>query len=517
MIPRGSERQYLLLTASTILVWFTVSLVSLLHFPPWDATGDESLFSALALSIFRGRMGVDYAFGSYLSKTGFGMLSPWLWGVIMGIPLRLFGETLWAARFISTLLATGAMVLVFLTAKEIAGPKAGFLATILTGLAHTFCRWGAHSARAEGAIALFLMLSLWLVVLSMMRKKAWLSAIGGFTATISLLVRPTALFILPTLLIFLLVQKRFRESGFLIIGAILAGIIMLFTNILPYHDMPTAEDIDRINKERFFPLGVIKNPRRLTELPSRLWQCCIFLTGYPDKDTSPGLLGILSLSGAFFKERRAGLWLTVSLALSLAVFIPYLAFSYLCFVVPPLAVFAAGTLSGLKNRHIKWLLGIIIPILLIPWAKWPRDFLWNREKARAWQEVERAIPPGARVVTGVWGLWWPLHKKAVFIWPYDTLYAEGRKSPQDLVRETHGTHLIVPIAERPALPPRGFRKNDDPILRLWNMYYDYPEYVKALPAAAVVREGFILARIVSGPWRVDSLLILEIPEEDRGR
>jgi 4-amino-4-deoxy-L-arabinose transferase-like glycosyltransferase len=119
-----------------------------------------------------------------------------LYLALHGLFLRILGVNLYASRLPELLASFGVLALVFAISRFLSGKRAAMLATVLLALSYGFV-WQSHDARAEMLLMLFVLGSLYVLLLAEKRLGWPLVLASGATLGLAFDVHLTALFFVP--------------------------------------------------------------------------------------------------------------------------------------------------------------------------------------------------------------------------------------------------------------------------------------------------------------------------------
>ncbi|MGB9590287.1 MAG: ArnT family glycosyltransferase, partial [Candidatus Hydrothermia bacterium] len=374
-------------------------------------------------------------------------LSGWIYYGILALFLKVFGVNIFWARFVS--LVSGAVVLIctYLLGREFRNPWAGLWAATFTSFEILFLR-AAHYARTDAMLAATTSVAVLLFVIAVSRKKAWLFISVGLISGISLLVRPLAVFLLPGLALVLMFSKQWRGLGWFAAGAALAGLIIFFTNYLPFARQPILLDIDKANQNSPLFLIVTGRPHLIPLAMERNGAALLAMFLGPasllGRFAVVKIAAVGAIIGAVFHCRKHPLLYGLILALLAGALLtwPFVRGGYVALFVPLLAL---GFL--IPFYEIRWARFLFVAaslvIGLVAAFKTARECRINRPLNRLQASVLQTVPAGKRVVVNWFWFWWPLRERNPIVAMVDEDFTWGGLSLSDLTKRYEPDYMIV--------------------------------------------------------------------------
>jgi len=448
-----------------IILWLTLNLLTLTWFPGWDMNQDEALHASCAMGIWKyGAVRSEMLPGSYLGQYGYGMLSGWIYYGILALFLKVFGVQLFWGRMVSLLSGAIALVCTYFIGKEFKEPWAGLWAAVFTGFETLFLR-ASHYTRTDALLAAATAVAVLAFLVAIRRKNLWLFAAVGFISEISFLVRPLGIFLPLGLAMVLVFLRRWKGLAWFTLGVALAGIVMLFTNYLPYKGYPLLRDIDEPNQ--YAPIFLLIT-RRFHLIPfvieTKTRFLLMLLLGWHEPLSRFLILRVIllgAIAGALFKFRDYPLLYGIPLALLASAILswPLMRGGYLIFLVPLLA------------------LGFFIPFQRLPWVRWgmlvfgigvglmaayrsTSECGANAPVRRLESQVLTEIPPGKTVMINWFWFWWPMHDRNRLVAMVDHDFTWGNLSFSDLVKRHSPDYIVVVFWDEFLIWPRRMNRED---------------------------------------------------------
>jgi 4-amino-4-deoxy-L-arabinose transferase-like glycosyltransferase len=164
---------------------------------------DSVAYSRLGKNLIEGGR---YVFGENYNM---GVFFPPVYPAIIGIINLLFNDLLFSAKIVSFISSIATIFLSFLVGKELYNREAGLFAALVYAL-YPVVLIVSVDAYSDALFSCFLILSLYIFLLSTRKDKVLIYAFFGASTAISFLIRPEAMFILliPILQMFGLFSKR---------------------------------------------------------------------------------------------------------------------------------------------------------------------------------------------------------------------------------------------------------------------------------------------------------------------
>jgi tetratricopeptide (TPR) repeat protein len=156
--------------------------------------------------------------------------------VFLGLLLRLFGDSLDAVRRVQAVLGAGSCALAAAVAARACGRRAGIAAGLLLAVYGPLIFLEA-SLLAEGLLVFLLLLALWLFVT--LEKDLLRAIAAGIVLGLAALVRPTAVAVLPALLLALVWSRLRDRRAWAAAGLLLAAFLLVAA--------PVVWKISRVN------------------------------------------------------------------------------------------------------------------------------------------------------------------------------------------------------------------------------------------------------------------------------
>lgn len=151
--------------------------------------------------------------------------------LIQNFAMRVFGETLWAARLSAAVFGIASVYLLWLIASRLFSPTVGLLAASLlaTTVNHVYI---SRTAQQESYVIFFILLVLYFSVKALENKNYLIWT--GVAAGLAMLTKYTTLILLPIFATYLLIYRRdyFREKK-LWVGAFI--MLLLFSPVIIYN------------------------------------------------------------------------------------------------------------------------------------------------------------------------------------------------------------------------------------------------------------------------------------------
>lgn len=171
---------------------------------------------------------------------------------------KIFGTTVWAARFWSALSGIGVMLIIYDIVKIYRDRNTALFAAIVLACSNDFLRYTAVG-RLDGPQAFFISLAIWGMVKSGMQRKVWAQVVPGVACGLGFLVKgPVVLSVIPLIIaVSLLTGKGRNVLGVKFWLGILAGVIIAVPWHVAVNDANPEfwdryfghEMVDRINSE----------------------------------------------------------------------------------------------------------------------------------------------------------------------------------------------------------------------------------------------------------------------------
>ncbi|MHC4871572.1 MAG: ArnT family glycosyltransferase [Planctomycetota bacterium] len=152
----------------------------------------------------------------------------WLTAVLF----KIFGTTVWAARFWSALSGIGAVLLIYDIVKIYKDKNTALLSAIILCCSNDFLRYTAVG-RLDGPQAFFITLAVWGFVRSVMLRQSWFSVVPGIAAGLGFLLKGPV--ILSALLLIIGAAILTGKARVFINLKFLAGLLAGFVIAFPWH------------------------------------------------------------------------------------------------------------------------------------------------------------------------------------------------------------------------------------------------------------------------------------------
>lgn len=448
-----------------LALWFTVNLLTLTWFPGWDLNQDEALHASCAMGIWKyGAVRSDMLPGSYLGQYGYGMLSGWVYYGILAVFLKIFGANIFWGRMVSLLSGATVLVCTYLLGREFRNPWAGLWAAVFTGFEILFLRT-SHYTRTDAMLAAWVSVTVLLFIVALRRKDWRLLLVVGFVSGISLLVRPLGAFIFPGLVIVLAFMKKWRELGWLALGATTAGVLMIFTNYLPFMGQPLLLDIDKANQNS--PLFLILAGKPLLVPITIERNAAALLAMFFGPESILGRFIVIKIAalgavvGAILRSREYPLLYGITAALLAGALLtwPFVRGGYLALFVPFLA------------------LGFLLPFHTVRWARYPfvlaglaiglagaaksiHECKMNRPIARLQARALQIVPPGKSVMVNWFWFWWCFRERNPLVAMVDEDFTWEGLAFSDLTKRYGPDYIIIVFWKDFLMWPRQMNKGD---------------------------------------------------------
>lgn len=448
-----------------LALWLAFNLLTLTWFPGWDLNQDEALHASCAMGIWKyGAVRSDMLPGSYLGQYGYGMLSGWIYYGILALFLKIFGANIFWGRMVSLLSGATVLVCTYLMGREFRNPWAGLWAAVFTGFEILFLR-ASHYTRTDAMLAATALVAVLLFVVAIRRKNPWLFMAVGFISGISLLVRPLGAFMFPALAIVLAFSRKWRELGWLSLGVAAAGVLMVFTNYLPFRGQPLLLDIDQANqnsplflivtgKPQIIPLAIERNARVLLSM---------FLgpEGLFTRFAIVKIAAVGTTIGAVFRSRQYPLLYGLILAMLAGALLtwPFVRGSYVALFVPFLALGFLLPFHGKRwARYLFVAAGLTIGLAGV--AKSTHECGMNRPIARLQARALQIVPPGKSVMVNWFWFWWCFRERNPLVAMVDEDFTWEGLAFSDMTKRYGPDYIIIVFWKDFLMWPRQMNKGD---------------------------------------------------------
>lgn len=161
---------------------------------------------------------------------------PPLFGILLSLFVRIFGEQEWSYRLLPIVFSAGNIIFIFLIARELWGRNTGMRAALLAVLAPVFCAYGAHIDHI-GSVLLFFMFGAFFQYLLWIKSKRMVYFVGlCIWFCLGALTGWPAYFLAPALLAHNLLIRRSRLIWILpALAVVIFGLFLFHARLLTGH------------------------------------------------------------------------------------------------------------------------------------------------------------------------------------------------------------------------------------------------------------------------------------------
>jgi 4-amino-4-deoxy-L-arabinose transferase-like glycosyltransferase len=324
----------------------------------------------------------------------------------MALAFEVLGVDPFAARLVSLVAASIALILVFLVGRELWSARVGALAAVLLGVAPAFVSQ-SHDARPELMLIATWLLAFFTVLRAERSRPSVLLAIGGFVAAMGLEVHMNAILVPAALLIVLMVRRT-------PVRGIIAFLLGAGSGVALWMVVHVAPDLTRFVSQvahfsRPLPLGeVVRDPVGLIA-----WELRRFTGVWTGDGAATVLLTAAAVIIVLVRGRDRSAWTVMALGATLIVGMTVGIASktpvYAVLLWPVAALLVARALDLLPRRAAIGIAAGLIGLALLANVHQavrlsPADYDGYMSRIRA------AIPPAA-TVQGQPTLWFGLGER----------------------------------------------------------------------------------------------------------
>ena len=365
-----------------------------------------------------------------------------LHSMTLGAVFKLFGLGIAQARLTSALFAIALVIVVYLLASDIAGPKCGLIAALLTAT-DSILLVAARTARPEAETAFLCWLALLLFARAIARHSPPLALCGGIVCGLGLICHPMGFPFFVVMMLYCGAQYRWKAWKEPVLWATLGGVALVLVPYLAW----CFSDQAHISSFRGGYLNRIPQPLR-DRIAGELmrWSDFIGISNQrvpllPHLPLRLHVAVILIVAIAFFarRDRRYGLAALTLLVVTLGwlVFMITKTPRYLSILTPlfaiALAYFAVASGSGWLGKAAGAALALVLFTNIAGNAFWLYRYR-HADYAEVSSQLRQVVPQGSSVY-GVITFWMALHDR--------TYYAFERTDFDRAVAELRPQYIIM--------------------------------------------------------------------------
>lgn len=418
--------------------WFLVNLFILIKFPG-DIDGDEPWLSNAAHTMIKTGNARNTIFPLTSLNEGYGLTTPWLYYIILGSTLKIFGINIIIARITSLISGLIVLIITYFISKKVLKGKDSIFAVVLLSLNIPFL-FAIWKTRPDIYSVLFFSAILFCCLLEKYQIAAILAGLGWG-------IHPNVLFLGAGGLLFVLLLKRGKRPFFKCFGFMAAAFLFAFliSGIFGGFNFGTFRDVHAGYKPQF--LNFLSKPSwhffirmfaRKTyyiewlSLKYPLLTVCLFLSAF-------------SVFIKKFQFPKTIVYFGMGIFLAFSIFVPTSRIYYFVYYAPFVAIGAGYTISKMPKMKGPLLIFVLAAafweLSTLNYATLPRE---------TYQNVQKLIPDD--VSLWAFDTYWFAKPNTKF---YEPLFLDDPKYASEFKRIVFSIGADYVIA----------RKNDDPELR----------------------------------------------------